>query len=373
MEEANSEVEELYRSEGLLVRRVGGFGSTTCVVTFDSFTDYFTLDRPGYAEAFLMHRSLDAVHVISRYNDWYQCPELEQAMAAVHAATRAYQRVVTYGSSMGAYAAIRFAGWAGADCALAMSPQYSIDPRVAPFENRWGEASLNFRPVWEGRLPLPALREAYIVFDPENLDAKHVKLFRRTFRFTPVRLPGGGHSVVGFLHEVNLLERFIMSVFLQDDGALVDEIVREARNRRKQSAQFMLHRAERTWRRSHKIAYLEEAVRLAPTNVGVRWQLAKGLELAGRFEDAVATFEAALQITPEHPAILLNFSRTLERQGDIVGAITLAYRALAQSGNAPPYSTRLENLQRRLEKAPQIGAGKLLDKVIKWACALLRP
>jgi tetratricopeptide (TPR) repeat protein len=359
------EIDELYRSESLLVKRVGGYRSKSCVVTFDSFTDYFTLDRPGYAETFLMHRSLDAVHVISRYNQWYQYPEIEQAMAAVHEATRAYQRVVTYGSSMGAYAAIRLAGLAGADCALAMSPQYSIDPRVAPFENRWKEASLNFRPVWEGKLPLPALREAYIVFDPANLDAKHVNMFRRTFQFTPVKLRGAGHPVVGFLHEVHLLERFIMRVFLQKDGAPVDEIVRDARSRRRQSAQFMLHHAERAWRRSLKIARLEEAVRLAPANAGVRWQLAKGLASAGRFKDAVATFEAALQIAPEHPAILLNFSRTLERQGDIAGAITLAGRALAQSGNAPPYSTRLENLQKKLETAPQTGFGKLLDRIIR--------
>ena len=89
------------------------FGSPAVFVTFTSWTDDLTLDREGFAEAFLRGEGVDAVHVISRDNRWWQHAETLPAMAAVRAATAGYARVVTYGSSMGAYAAVRLAGAGG--------------------------------------------------------------------------------------------------------------------------------------------------------------------------------------------------------------------------------------------------------------------
>ena len=79
---------ELFRSNDLLVKRVGGYSPDACVVTFASFTDHRTLDRAGFGEHFLRTREIDAIHVLSRENDWYQYPETPDAMAAIHAATR---------------------------------------------------------------------------------------------------------------------------------------------------------------------------------------------------------------------------------------------------------------------------------------------
>jgi len=128
---------EIFRSSELAVRSVCDFGSKTCVVTFDGYTDIRTLDRPGFGEGFFQSHQIDAIHILSRENDWYQYPELPSAARTVAELVKRYDRVVAYGSSMGAYAAIRFGGLAGASVALAISPQFSIDPRVARFERRW--------------------------------------------------------------------------------------------------------------------------------------------------------------------------------------------------------------------------------------------
>ena len=354
--------QELFRSPELAVRHLAGFASACCVVTFDSFTDNRTLDRPGFGEDFFRSRRIDAVHVISRENDWYQYPEMEQAMAAVHAATRGYGRVVTYGSSMGGYAAIRLAGLAGAHCALAMSPQYSIDPKLAGFERRWREPSVRFKPVWERRLPWPVLHEAYVVYDPEDLDGRHAALLRSKFTFTPVPLPYAGHTVSGYLQEIGLLQSLVLSVC---DGTFDPAAtIRDAWERREQSPQHFAARAERSRRRSQRIALLAEAVRIAPHHVGCLSRLAMELTRAGRFAEALALHGDAVALHPANPGGLVLYSLTLERSGNLKAALAVMEEVAALTGGASLYAKRLGTLRYRLRDGD--GASSLRMSLPKW-------
>ena len=338
---------ELFRSTNLVVRRIGGFSRSACVVTFDSFTDDRTLDRHGFGQGFFQAREIDAIHVIARENDWYQYVEMADAMAAVHAATRAYGRVVTYGSSMGAYAAIRLAGLAGAHVALALSPQFSIDPAIVPFEYRWEEAGLRVRPVWERTLPYPVLEQAYVLYDPDDLDARHMALFDRQFQFTHVQLPGAGHPVTGYVAELGLLEGMVQQACR---GTVdVPALQAAAWERREQSPQHFMVQATRAHERAVKIELLQRAACLAPGNPDVRCRLGIQLGKAGRFEEAVAAHTASLEVAPGHPNLLLHFSYTVERRGDIAGALAVMQEALANSGGAALYQTRVAWLQARVD------------------------
>ena len=295
-----------------MVRHIGGFSRDACVVTFDSFTDHRTLDRPGFGQAFLCSRSIDAIHVLSRENDWYQYPETADAMAAVQAVTQGYKRVLTYGSSMGAYAAIRLAGLAGAHAALALSPQFTIDPAVAPFEYRWEEPSRRFRPVWDRTLPYPVLDQAYIAYDPDDLDAKHLALFDQHLRFTHLRLPGAGHPVSGFLADLGMLEGLVLQAC--QGGIDVAGVQAEAWDARERSPQYFAIRATRVKERAEKIELLQRAVSVAPGNPDMRCRLGVQLGKAGRFEDADAAHRASLKIAPGHPNLLLHYSYTARAQ-----------------------------------------------------------
>ena len=62
----------LFRDGDLAVRHHGGRGGDACVVTFDPFTDVMDLDRPAFGEALFDQEGIDAVHVLSRDNRWYQ-------------------------------------------------------------------------------------------------------------------------------------------------------------------------------------------------------------------------------------------------------------------------------------------------------------
>ena len=335
--------QELFRSNDLVVRKVGDFGSACCVVTFDSFTDNRTLDRRGFGEDFFRSRSMDAIHILSRENDWYQYAETEAAMATVHAATRGHARVITYGSSMGGYAAIRLAGLVGAHCALAMSPQYSIDPKVAPFERRWHEPSRRFAPVWERRLPFPVLDEAYVVYDPMDSDGRHAELLKTKFKFTPVPLKQAGHTVVGYLHEIGLLQSTVLSVC---DGTFdAAGLIAEAWPRRGQSPQHFLAVAQQTADPTQRIAVLQEAVRVAPHHGGCLSMLAMELSHAGRFDESLALHRQAVALHPTSPGVLVLYSFALEQSGNLAEALAVMENVATLTNGASLYAKRLRKLR----------------------------
>lgn len=86
--------------------------SACSVVTFESYTDNYTLDRPGFGEVFLDANSVDAIHIIPRNNDRCQYSEIDEACRRVRALTASFPHVVAYGQSMGmgGYGALRLGG-----------------------------------------------------------------------------------------------------------------------------------------------------------------------------------------------------------------------------------------------------------------------
>jgi hypothetical protein len=110
-------------------------------VTFESYIDNRTLDRPGFGEVFFDANGIDTIHVIPRNNDWYQYPEAEEACRRVRELTASYPHVVAYGQSMGSYGAIRLGGCVGAQVALPISPQFpsiQLSPLRASLGQRFG-------------------------------------------------------------------------------------------------------------------------------------------------------------------------------------------------------------------------------------------
>src|SRR5271165_505635 len=157
---------DVFRSDDFVARAVVGFNSQICVVTFDSYSDTRTLERAGFGEHFFEQHCIDAIHVIARSNEWYQHNEILEICRAIADITKNYERVYTYGSSMGGYAAIRLGESVHARAAVALSPQFSVDKAVVPFEHRWkGDAQrISFaveRRQVESFAPL-----AYVSYDP---------------------------------------------------------------------------------------------------------------------------------------------------------------------------------------------------------------
>ena len=348
--------ETLFRDDDLMVRRRAGHGGPCCVVTFDSFSDVGGLDRPGYGEAFLDRSGIDAIHVVGRGNDWYQYPQIAAAMAAVREVTTGYARVVTYGSSMGGYAAIRLAGLAGAHAVFALSPQFSINPRVVSWERRWPDSSRRFRDVWESTLAWPGPAEAYVAYDPRTPDRRHMALLRARFDHRPIVLPFTGHPVTGFLAEMGLLQQAILAICA--DSFDCSAFTRAALAKRDQSSESLLERARSDWRlgRQGRIALLREAVLRAPASATAACRLGQQLMRAGQVDEALAMLRRAIELEPGQPYFAWACSFCLEAKGLVDQAVALMEGALAGAIGQERYSRRLAELRARAAGTP---AGRL--------------
>ncbi len=317
-------IEILYRSPALEVRRVATGDGHRQVVTFDSYHEPAGFERPGFGEAFFQSENITAIHVMSHGNDWFQHAELKHVLALIRRATEGAERLMAYGSSMGGYAAVRCAGAIGAQVALALSPQFSLDPRRAPFERRWvaDQRRIRFLRHIDGAFQ-PA-SETLIAYDPALApDRQHAELIAREIDVTSLPLPHAGHPVGGFLSDAGLLRSLALGAL---DGTFeAERFLADAHRRRSRSAHWLANLAEAqpTWRHRCSIGLSARAVTLAPDHASLHAAHARCLARAGRFEEAVGAHRQAIAREPIVD-YLWGLSQTLHASGDLTAALDVA-------------------------------------------------
>lgn len=308
--------QQLFRSDNLLVRRVGARGGAV-VITFGSYVTEPTLKRQGFAEDFLRRMGIDAIHVINRRNRWYQHPERAAALAAVAGAARDYDRVITYGSSMGGYAAWRYAADCGADTAIALSPQYSGDPKVVPWETRWQADVARTR---FAEPPYVGGAQGYVFYDPRlALDDRHAAMIAEASGAARIPVPFGGHPVGPLLVETGVLQQAIRAIVAGTfDPASVRSQIRHER-RRSQHAHFVMARQCAGRRPRTALRLLERAAEIEPEShiLSARAVL---LDQLGRSQEAAPLHLAALRRTPGNAHARISYALHQEMTGDADGA-----------------------------------------------------
>ena len=309
-----SDAPPLFLSDDLVVRRGPLFGSAACFVTFAPYTHERTLERAAFGDVFLASRRLDAIHVISRTNAWFDYPEMDDALAAIAAVVGEYERVLTYGSSMGGYAAVRFAERLGAAVAIAISPQYGVDRVTAPFERRFvvdraaGGGRLT---PWHGS---PRVTP-YVFFDPLDLDARHAAQILRSYPLgQPIALPHAGHPAAPYLAETGLLTGAIVD--LAEGRFDPKAFALAARRERRRSSQYLFTLARRLGphHQAAKVALVQMAI-AARDDAAYRLYLATLLELAGDIAAAEVQLKLADGLLPDYPVIRYAQASFLMRRG----------------------------------------------------------
>ena len=361
--------QELFRSDDLLVRRVAGFGGPLCYVTFDSYTDNRTLDRPGFGEEHFRGRGIDAIHVLSRENRWYQHSELDEALATVAAAVAGYERVIAYGSSMGGFAALRYGALCGARIGLALSPQYSVDPAVVPFDRRWADdvARIVFRDDGDP----PPLPIQYVAFDPRDAhDQRHFDLFAARSPTIGLPVPNGGHPVGSFLVETDLLRTLLDQV---ERGDVDPEIfARELRRRRARSGHYFYILAQRTppHRPRQKVALARLAAETHSDNPLYWSALGHALDAAGDFDAAWQAHSTAIAMPRANMHQLHHLMLHHEARQDYDRALELAERLIAENPDVlwlPAERKRMRRKRRHLTWLGRLGGMLGMDGLLeRW-------
>jgi hypothetical protein len=337
----------LYRSPALEVRRVAAGDGRRQVVTFDSYHEPHGLDRPGFGEAFFRSEGVTAIHVLSHGNDWFQTSEMHGVIQIICEASAGVERLLAYGSSMGGYAALRFAGPVGAHTALALSPQYSIDPRKVPFETRWApdQRRIRFREEVDGRII--AAPRMILAYDPMiEADRRHAELFAAATPVTLLPLPRGGHPVGGFLNDVKLLRALVFDAL---DGHLdPSAFLREAHARRSGSAHWLANLAEAqpVWRTRCAVALARRAVAAAPDHPSVHDVLARRLAAAGDYAQAITIHRRVIAMEPIAD-YQWSLSKTLHAAGDLSGALAVAEQLQVLAPETPGYHAWASRLREK--------------------------
>jgi tetratricopeptide (TPR) repeat protein len=331
----------LFLSDNLKVTYVPTGAVDRLVVTFASWVDAPEKERSGFAQEFLIRRGISAVHVTCAGNDWYQYPEMDAAMAAAARARLSFERCYTYGLSMGGYAAIRFSGLVQAETAIAVSPQFAIDPRQPPFDTRWAKDAARVRFIHGD--PWAGVRARVVaIYDNRGIDLRHIMLYRRFVRLFEIGLPYSGHNPARFLVDLGLFQNLIAGL-LGDrfDAAQFRQTFRE---KRKGSADyfFNLSRAARHLPRS--LALIDHALQLRPRHPHYVAARANTLLAMGRPVEAEATLREVIRFAPEESWLHHALAIALRRQGRLDNAVQEAELAVRLAPAEPEHRDLLARM-----------------------------
>lgn len=293
--------------------------SDKLAVTFSHY-GHLDLSLPGFAEDFLLKRGYDVLTLKCNINNWFQDFSAEELQAIVRQLPD-YEEVIAYGSSMGGYAAIYFSAALNARTCIALSPQYSIDPRIVPFEGRWLEDAkrISFTHAELANMVKQSQTTYYVLYDPATQDKQHVDLMlAASNRVIPVQVPFSGHPSGLVLQEMGLLA----DTFDNLVKGRVPDLKAKMREGRSKSASYLYALAQKCLSKGHH-------------------RTAEGL------------IAKASEIT-DRPDIILGYSRILLQQGKVGSALESLNKAWPQLQGDPhliAYRAHLQHLNGDLDAA----------------------
>lgn len=178
------------------------------LITFDPLL--YLWPKPAYGLDFLRQQGVDVITVRRKEENFYQPLSREQFMRVVAPVTATYHRVIAYGSSLGAYAALYYGR--DLDCeVVAPSPRVSVHPVYGDkaWQDRVAFEHQRFDPA-----QLPRCR-ATLFYDPhEPLDRRFVEgdLHPQFPGAQLVKVPFSGHPCTQFLGDIGFIAPYMRAL-----------------------------------------------------------------------------------------------------------------------------------------------------------------
>lgn len=289
-------MQELYRSTNLRVFATvpGDSRRERIVVSFANWLPQPSIEVAGAAKGLLEPRGIDALYINCAGNHWWQYEDLPVALAVAADFLAPWRDITTYGSSMGGYAALRFAAALNAHRAVAICPQYSIQRSLMPLETRWaGElASITFR--HEGDCEISRSCRYVALYDTLfRLDGMHVDAYRHHTAVTRIPLPCSGHPPIDLLMAYGNLSRVILELLTDSHQPAL--LRAEHRAKRRESDRYWSELGRRLCERKHygaMRAAFARCIDLAPTKLHL--ERAMHSCAAAGLRDEAARYQARL-------------------------------------------------------------------------------
>lgn len=182
-----------------------------------------------FADAPLAKLGISAIGIMAKFPNWFPAASLDRAVPAIRAIARDYGAVLTFGSSMGGYGALKHSARLGATQVIACEPQWSIDAAECAIAPGWKDY---FRPEMS-RMGIRADEvsgKVYILHDPwqsrDDWHARQIASICPGSHIAPVY--GAGHHVMKVLAGTDVLGQ-IISACLREDMAALRRTIQAAR------------------------------------------------------------------------------------------------------------------------------------------------
>lgn len=229
-------------------------GDETLLVSFENISEIRAQapDHRPRALGIAQRHGWSCLVLLARANRFYRDAEvLDFFDAQVDASFfDSFRRVLFFGTGPQGYAASTFSLAAPGATILAIAPQATLDPEIAPWEDRFRwQRRLDFRSRF-GYAPdmLDGARNAFIVHDPgQTLDAMHAALYRRPF-VTTLRTPRLGENTAIALDRIGVTDMLIEAAIR---GRLNPARFAELMRRRRRDATYLQALVRRSVQSNH--------------------------------------------------------------------------------------------------------------------------
>jgi hypothetical protein len=299
--------------------------SATLVVTFTPHV------KSPPAAPFLEKYGVACVAFQALENHWWQTPEMETCIEMLGPYLGAFDRIVTYGSSMGAHAALAFSSLLRADAVIAAAPQYSISRHHAPFEKRWATEARRFPTIFEPGCFISRSARKTILVDPSHAaDLQQLMLYRELDNMTLIHVPYSRHNPLRELLRVGVLSKVMRGLITEDD-AMQSEARQIIRRATRQSYNRYATVLSQRYRKRPKMAI--DTIARATCNLQ---KDAPGLLIVAKLQKRIKDYDSALShalMSISHDTNLRNvrflddFMVLLGRQGETQSLLIGASRS----------------------------------------------
>ncbi len=265
--------------------------SDTVVITFDPLQQL--VEQASFGKDFLLRQGVEVLAVRRRHEHFYQALGREAFMEAVAPRLRRYRRVVAYGSSLGAYAALYYCRDLRCQV-IASSPRVSVHPVYGV--PAW-QQQVEFRHERFDAARRPTCL-ARIFYDPcDPIDRRYIEgeVLPAFASARVYRLPYSGHPSNHFLSEIGYIAPYVRAVVAGQPAPRLE------RCRKRDSATYLATLAQACAQRGKPRtaeALLARALILRPRS-SLAWRV-RGLNaiLQGDEAAARAALARALELSP---------------------------------------------------------------------------
>lgn len=264
--------------------------------------------RGTFGLALSQKNGIDHIAVVPKYPCWYPRREAETA-AAIIAAIKD-RPTLAYGASMGGYGALRWGRAAGADCALACSPQFTIDPDILDPHDRRYRAHFD-----AGRHQDMAIRAEHLpeycaaLYDPHfRLDRLHIDLMAGLERLNPIATPHMAHSTANCVSGSENALAIFRATFAHDTAAICQRVARRRKGSDVRSF-YLARKCAANGRTNAALGILEGIRDSSPLRYFMA--MAQIQATSGQTHDAIASYRQALRLKPHHPVATQHLARLM--------------------------------------------------------------